>query len=182
MVEEFEIISLSILIDVAKKEGVLDKVSALLFSFKCKKNLDEEIFLHQKAILFEKQNKARTYLVFHKNSLIAFFSLSFKSIEFDNISKTQKKKLTAGELEANTYTGYLIGHIAKRDDIEYKLGSFIVDSAFARFLKAQNIIGGRLVYLDCKNDYRLKSFYENLGFKYFQTSSKTGLLQYYKKL
>ena len=33
-----------------------------------------------------------------------------------------------------------------------------------------------------QNDEKLKKLYEHLGFTYFQTSSKTGLLQYYKKL
>ena len=182
MVEQYQIIPLSVLLSVAQNEGVVNKVNTLLFSFKCEKNVEEQIFLQQKAILFENQNKARTYLIFSKNELVAYFSLSFKSIEFSNVSNSRKKIMTAGEVDANTYSGYLIGHIAKSDVVPYKLGSYIMDSAFDRFLKAQNIIGGRLVYLDCKDDEKLKKLYEHLGFTYFQTSSKTGLLQYYKKL
>lgn len=182
MVEQFKIIPLSTLLKVFNNKGVLDKAHSLLSTFKCEKNLDEQNFLHHQAIDFENLNKARTYLIFFNKELIAYFSLSFKSIEFENISKSKKKLMTAGEVNAKTYSGYLIGHIAKSDNTEYKVGSFIIDSAFDIFLKAQGLVGGRLAYLDCRDNEHLKKLYENLGFTYFQTSLKTGLLQYYKKL
>lgn len=165
-----------------------DKVSLNMFketlsNFCCSKNLDEEEFLKNKAIDYEIQNKARTYLLIDDNDFIAgYFSLAFKSIDLQEVSKTKKMDLTAGESYTTTYSAYLIGHIAKDDRIKQSMGDFILDAAQSMLFRAQQLVGGRLVYLDCKDEVNLKKLYERNGFKYFNTSQQSGLLQYYKKL
>lgn len=177
----FAILSLRKVIDSFPNDS-LYKPSDLLACFNCRLNADEEDFLREKAITYENQNKARTFLVADEKGIRAYFTLAFKSIDLKNVSNSFKKTLTAGESNADSYPVFLIGHIAKDDSVIEHIGDDILQSALDLLLEAQKIVGGRLVYLDCRNEEKLKRFYERNGFKFFNTSSKSGLLQYYKKL
>ena len=90
--------------------------------------------------------------------------------------------MTAGE-DVEVYSAYLIGHIAKNSDINTDLkGTQLLQYAQSVIAEARDLIGGRLIYIDCKDIEKLKTFYVDNGFKYFNTSEKTGLLQYYFKI
>lgn len=170
--------------ELLKIDGALSLVERALSSFKCEKNSDEEDFLHNKAIQYECKNKARTYLVYDESflHLLGYFTIAFKSIDLKNVSKTKRKDMTAGE-DVETYSAYLIGHIAKNSDINADLkGTHILQHAKSVIAEARDLIGGRLIYIDCKDIEKLKTFYLDNGFKYFNTSEKTGLLQYYLKI
>ena len=80
------------------------------------------------------------------------------------------------------YSSYLIAHLAKDDSVKEKMIDILLDHAFALIYEAQEIVGGRLVYLDCKNEPKIIKLYEENGFEYFNTSESTGLKQYYKIL
>lgn len=179
---DFEIVSLKSKLDsIGDNEASLELLREALKLFKCTKNSDEEDFLHNKAIDFEIHNKARTYLLVDNNKVIAYFSLAFKSIDLSEVSGELKKDITAGNKSVTTYSAYLIGHIAKADTVKARLGYALLDSAIDLILDAQKIVGGRLVYLDCKNNEKLISFYSNYGFKHFKTSP-FGLEQFYKRI
>lgn len=178
---EEPIIPLSELI---KTDEALSLVERALTSFKCIKNFDEEDFLHNKAIQYERSNKARTYLVYDESylHLLGYFTIAFKSIDLKNVSKTKRKDMTAGE-DVEVYSAYLIGHIAKNSEINADLkGTQLLQHAQSVIAEARDLIGGRLIYIDCKDIEKLKTFYLENGFKYFNTSEKTGLLQYYFKI
>lgn len=160
------------------KEQSIEKALSL---FKCNKNLDEQKFINKEAIFFERHNKARTYLLIRDSVIIAYFSIAFKSIDLVTISNSKKKSMTGGE-QVNTYSSYLIGHLAKDDNVEEKMLPVLLDNAMSLIYEAQAIVGGRLVYLDCKNEPKLIKMYEDYGFEYFGTSQKTKLRQYYKKI
>ena len=179
---QLEIVPLGLLLKVAEKEQAsLDSLRGALLRFQCPKNSDEENFIHAKAIPFEQRNKARTFLIVCKNKIVAYFSLAIKSLDLQNLSKSKIKELTAGE-NVETYSAYLIGHIAKCDDFKIPILDYIMDITLDLIELAQKIVGGRLLYLDCKNEPKLTRLYESYGFKYFNTSEKTGLLQYYFKI
>lgn len=170
--------------ELLKTDEALSLVERALVSFKCEKNSDEEDFLHNKAIQYERSNKARTYLVFDESyqHLLGYFTVAFKSIDLKNVSKSKRKDMTAGE-DVETYSSYLIGHIAKNSDTETGLeGTQLLQHAKNVIAEARDLIGGRLIYIDCKDIEKLKFFYLKNGFKYFNTSEKTGLLQYYLKI
>ena len=114
--------------------------------------------------------------------MIAYFSVAVKSINLQPLNKNRRKKITAGESNSDNYATFLIGHLAKDDSVKYKLGKHILDLALLVIYAAQNLVGGRLVYLDCKDTIELKNFYESNGFTYFNTSQVSQLLQYYKIL
>jgi hypothetical protein len=71
-------------------------IRTAITSFSCK-DKDVEYFLKSKAFDFEKRDKSRTYLVFDDAqyvagyvSVLAYFTLSLKSLEFrDTVSKTK---------------------------------------------------------------------------------------------
>ena len=160
------------------------EVNRALLSFKCSKNKDEESFLHNKAINFEELNKARTYLIFDSDyeKLLGYITLAFKSIELKNVSTSKRKSLTAGE-NTETYAAFLIGHLAKNSNYKEMIsGEEILKIAEDIIYKAQKLVGGRLIYIDCKDNESLISFYNKNDFKYFNTSKETGLLQFYKKI
>ena len=178
----YEVASLSSLItEYNEQNGSLEDLQRAFSSFRCAKNEDEEDFLHNKAVGFEQSNKARTYLVFDEEGIAAYFSLAIKTIDLQDISLSKKKDMLAGET-AKTYSAFLIGHIAKNDRVKESLGDYILNNAISLLLQAQEIVGGRLVYLDCKDIEPLKAFYQKNGFKYFQTSPESKLLKYYKKI
>lgn len=184
---DIEVISLRSKIEEVKSDKVsFNKLKEALSLFSCPKNLDEEDFIHNKAIDFEQLNKARTYLLIKDNKIIAYFSLAFKSIDLELISKTTKKNITAGEKDVKTYSAYLIGHIAKDSNYKQQIGCYILDMAMDLIYDAQRIVGGRLVYLDCKDEKKLIDLYTQYGFKYFNkyTTLKDNIeyQQYYMKL
>ena len=183
MDESIKTISLSSLIELFERNGVsLNKLRETLFLFRCQKNPEEEDFLHKDAIFFEQRNKARTFLLLRDYEIIGYYSLAFKSIDLEEVSRSKKKDMTAGETKLKTYSAYLIGHIAKADSIHEKLGYDMLDNARDLIYRAQKYVGGRLIYIDCKDEERLIRFYRNYGFKYFNTSQQTNLKQFYLKI
>lgn len=179
--KEIKIIPLSVLLHNKALSLILNND---LQSFKCDKNSDEEFFLHENAVKFEQRNKSRTYLVYNRDFsfLLGYFTVAFKSIDLKDVSKTKIKQITAGE-NVDTYSAYLIGHLAKNSAYStYLNGKILLDEALNIIVRAQDFIGGRLVYLDCKDESKLKSFYTENDFTYFNTSKQTGLMQYYKKI
>jgi len=80
MVDENEIIiPLKRLLETYEEE----KVKNLLDTFSCSKNLDVENVLKNSAILFEKLNKSRSYLIFKKGTtdILAYFTLTISILK-----------------------------------------------------------------------------------------------------
>lgn len=180
---DLEIVSLRAKLEELKDdEASLTLLRDALSRFTCAKNPDEEKFIREKAISFENLKKARTYLVIHDNEIIAFFAVSFKSIDLEGVSKSKRKDMTAGEPDVKTYSAFLIGHLAKKDGVPFRLGEYLLDMSLDLICEAQKLIGGRLAYLDCKNEPGLISLYESYGFKHFKTNTETGLEQFYIKI
>ena len=67
---------------------------------------------------------------------------------------------------------YLLGQIGKNknDDCQLK-GCEILDEVYAKIAECHNIIGGRIILIECEEIEKLKEFYENNGFQYLQSSS-----------
>ena len=157
-----------------------ENLRSLLSSFRsAHDDLDEMAFLSKKALLYEKLAKARTYLVITEGRFVGFFSIAIKSIELCGVSKTLRKKLLAGESKDANTTAFLIGHLARSADAPEGFGARILDFAINYILKAREIVGGRLAYLDCKDNERLRNYYEKKGFHFLRTAPNTQLLQYF---
>lgn len=178
---DLKILGLKELIEHYGEEGSVRKVLAQepFSSFHCR-NDDENVFYHNKMIDFQLRNKARTYFVVSDDGrVLGYFSLAINALDLSSCSSTRRKKISGGNKDAESYPAYLIGHLAKNDAYDGKLGGFMIEKALDIFREVQEKVSGRLVYLDCKDIPKLKKFYEDNGFTYFNNDSENELLQYY---
>jgi hypothetical protein len=103
------------------------------------------------------------------DKLIGFFTLTIKDFEIsETVSKTKKKKLTYGRTEQNRVSAYLIAQVGKDDRAAEKIGKDMINAALKLIKKAQDYVGGRVVYIECKPNDRLIKFYEDNGFSRLQ--------------
>ena len=161
-----------------------EKLQELLEGFSCPYNKDVEDFLHAKALEFEKQGLASTFLVFasyqDKMRLAGYFALASKSFDIDlhagrKISSNLRRRLNRfatyyERLRKSIVTAPLIAQLAKNyADGNDKLitGDELLKIACDTVKEAQLILGGRVVYLECEDTPSLVRFYEDNGFKIF---------------
>ena len=160
-----------------------EKLGSLLSSFApSREDSGEKSFLSRKALTFERLAKSRTFLVMLDGQFAGFFSLAIKSLELCGLSKTMRKKLMAGDSANENTSAFLIGHLARSTNSPKGFGARLLDLAMEYIDQARRIVGGRLAYLDCKDNMRLRSYYENKGFSFLQKTPNTELLQYYMVL
>lgn len=181
-----DIISLTDLIRSGREE---EDIKKLLFSFsslKIKENPgadDVESFLHNKAIQFEKMDLSRTYLVIStfkgKPFVAGYFSISNRPLviarkDFLKIATTVKKRLMGigHKTEQASYEikGFLLGQLGKNfSEVSRKARSLTGDDllllAYMKVQEAHRIVGGRILYLECEDHEKIKSFYFRNGFK-----------------
>lgn len=152
----------------------MEKVKKVLNTFKCSKNKDVEMFLKEKACLFENKNKSRTYLILKEESLkngkieiMAYFTLSSKVLQLPEIlSKSQRKKIDGLYSGTTKISVFLIGQIAKNDKNKNDIsGDELLEYALSYIEKAQKIIGGKVILIETKNEIKLINFYERSNFK-----------------
>lgn len=143
----------------------VENITEALSHFKCKfDNEDLERFLKEKAIEFEERNLTRTYLVCDTpDRLEGYFSIGLKSIALDHVSKKFKRVIASDDRVNNAHV-FLIAHIGA--SAGSKLEKYqLLRSAVQYIRKAQVLVGGRAIYLDCdKENERLIKYYETFGF------------------
>ncbi|HWO76082.1 GNAT family acetyltransferase [Bacillus inaquosorum] len=181
-----KIISLTDLLNSDQRE---EDIRGLLSSFetiKIKHNPgaeDVEHFIHTKAIQFEKMDLSRTYLVMStyqaKPYLAGYFSISNRPLvipkkQFQKLSKTLQKRLMGfgHKTQQATYEikGYLLGQLGKNySSLAQKAGNIsgadLLTLSYRKILDAHRIVGGRILYLECEDHDKIKSFYTQNGFK-----------------
>ena len=157
------------------------KTKEKLKQFSCHLNNDVEYFLREKAIEFSKQDISRTYIVTsqYKNEdvIVGYFAVTNKvtSIKKVKLSETKKKRLlkfAVCDRETKSYSISLplIGQLGKNYTNGYdKLitGDILLKFACDKIREAQELIGGRFVFLECEDKTELKEFYESNGFVCF---------------
>lgn len=157
--------------------GIKEAQRFLDISFRCSRNPDVEAFLLKKAVRFEQADAAATHFIMNNDGqILAYFSLSFKSVEFLGVSKSLSKKLSGGLGESNAVKTFLIGQIGKNDLFENNLNlADILDVIFQKIRQARRLISGRVVILECENNPKLISLYEQHGFKLIETTDDSEL-------
>ena len=168
-------------------------INEMLKNFRSIKNSgtknDIEIFLHEKAIKFEKSSISSTYVVFSvDNEILGYFTIANRSLvipkeNFGILSKTQQKKLgnSAAILKNGDLmtSSFLLGQLGKNysDDIENLItGRELLTFAYDLFLKIKELINVKYIWLECQNEPKLISFYQNFGFKMLESlTSEEGL-------
>ncbi len=158
-----------------------DNLSKILSEFSCPLNPDVERFLKQQAIEFAKKHQAVTYLVFSSEDarLLGYFSLTIKPLVINSepFSNTVKRKLARfSEMNKREQTynlaAYLIAQLGKNFDEKVSgriTGKELLEVAIRQIQSLQYQVGGMVAFVETDNNGKLLSFYENYGFKRFDT-------------
>ena len=153
----------------------------LLSEFSCPLNPDVERFLKEQAIDFAKKHQAVTYLVLSLEDaeLLGYFSITIKplAVKSEPFSNTVKRKLERfSEIDKNEQTynlaAYLIAQLGKNfnDRVKERItGQELLEAAIRQTQLLQYQAGGMVAFVEADNKEKLLSFYENYGFKRFDT-------------
>lgn len=144
------------------------KIKLILSSFTCLKNKDVQDFLKNDSVENEKIAKSRTYVFIEEGTLntVGYYTLANKVFEIDsNISGNKKNKIRGQVFGTNDnhIPSILIGQLGKKDELKSKRG-FLLTSALSKILEIHELLGVRLVYLECENNSRLIKYYESFNF------------------
>ena len=158
-----------------------DKLVKLLSEFSCPLNSDVERFLKQQSIEFAKKHQAVTYLVLSLEDaqLLGYFSITIKPlvVKAEPFSNTVKRKLARfSEADKNERTyniaAYLIAQLGKNFHERARgmiTGQELLEAAIRQTQILQYQAGGMVTFVEADNKEKLLSFYENYGFKRFDT-------------
>lgn len=156
----------------------------ILSSFSCPLNPDVEHFLKHTAIEFTKQSISSTYLIMasYKDEyvLVGYFTLANKIFCVDKDClpnrKWRSRMAKFGQfdqaIQRYTISAPLIGQLGKNYSNSYdKLitGDELLKLALDKVREMQNIVGGKIVYLECEDKTALIEFYSRNGFVNFGT-------------
>ena len=157
------------------------KTNGILSQFSCPLNLDVESFLHNSAIEFASQSIAATHIVlspYKKQPVIAgYFSLANKNMIVSNksISARLKRRINKFGTFDPDRKGYrisapLIAQLGKNYTNGHNsliTGDELLKMACDKVVQVQEMIGGKIVYLECEDKPYLIQFYESNGFVNF---------------
>ena len=160
-----------------------------LSTFICVKPEEEDSkdvmrFLAEDAIPMERAGLTRTYLIVDDEKwaqgilqINGYFSIALKVLYFDKgLSKDVISEISGDESRKNC-PAYLIGQLARSENAPKGSGSKYLNIALEYILKASELVGGRLIYLDCKPGK--KKYYTDYGFRFLQDKHKSDLIQMY---
>lgn len=187
----YTVIPLGELLSEEYDENILEQAFK---KFSCQREPDLENFLMKKAILYEKSDFGKTYLILdtdelkHQNFVImAYFTISYKGINISNLSNKQRRKMLGmypGRDHIDTIGAYLIGQLGRSDSYtsEQLPGYIILSECYHAISIAAKAIGGRMLVLECREGMYEK-FYQKHGFlKFHDQLSKDNLYTLYQKI
>ena len=153
-----------------------EKLLRFLSGFSSPLNLDVERFLKHQAV---------TYLVLSQEDaeLLGYFSITVKPlvVRAEPFSNTVKRKLARfSEIDKGEQTynlaAYLIAQLGKNFNDRAKgriTGKELLEAAIRQIQSLQYQVGGMVAFVEAENNVKLLSFYENYGFKQFDTRQTT---------
>ncbi|MBQ8511259.1 MAG: N-acetyltransferase [Clostridia bacterium] len=158
-----------------------DWVREHLLQFSCPLNRDIENFLRYKAVVFSQQSLARTNLIYtsyrNETVLVGYFTIASKFfvIKRANVSRNvwdrlKKFGIFIPETKSLCISAPLIAQLGKNYTNDYNkliTGDEILGLALDSVHMAQNIIGGKIVYLECEDKPGLIEFYNRNNFHEF---------------
>lgn len=172
-----------------------EKAQELISVFICEKDKDVENFLKEKAILFEKLGKSRTYFVFDEDddefNILGYFTLAMQVLKVpEELLSGRKTKVLDGfsskirGAKITEFPSILIGQIAKNDLYrELISGKEVMDYCLTTVFTGQAVLGGRIIMLECKDIPYIIDLYERFGFRKLEREyEENELLQMIKVL
>lgn len=160
-----------------------EKTKLHLSYFYCPLNKDVENFLKEKAILFSKREYSKTTLVYwvsgdeKTKELVGYYTVTEKIIRIhhDALNAKERRKLHGyGEFDqakrAYELPAPLIAQLGKNymnGNNSLIDGKDLLQLAMRKIKLVQNIIGGKIAYLECEDIPQLVNFYTENHFKVF---------------
>ena len=161
-----------------------EELATMLSNFSCCKDPDIENYLLNRAIDFEQLQKSRTYLIMDEEQLIddslslndliiyGYYSLALKVLSVpDSFSNNQRRRLDGFNAKysgqpISDFPCYLIGQLARNSKVSKEVlsGREILRMAYSVILEAVEAVGGRIIMVECHDDEKLISFYEDNDF------------------
>ena len=154
----YNLVNLSQIIDAGGENS-----AALLLSTFSSKNHDVQAFIRNNAIDFAVRRIAVTYLVVSDHDdIVGLFTLANKIATFpiEGLSKSQEKRLqrfatldSTGEYY--TSPAILIAQFSKNSNLKQEhsiKGSELMLIALDKIRQVQELIGGKIVWLECESD------------------------------
>jgi hypothetical protein len=144
--------------------------------------------LKDKAILFEKLGKSRTYFIFDEDAIefniIAYFTLAIQVLRIpDELLSGRKAKVFDGfsskirGVKITEFPAILIGQLGKNELYQNSIsGSEVIEYCLAILLEGQEKLGGRIIMLECKAIPYLIKLYTMYGFQKLDKDYDTGEL------
>lgn len=164
-----------------------DDINSILAEFSCPLNDDVENFVRYKAVQFEKVDLARTYLVYVIDNedfkLCGMYSLATGHLEIDSKLTRNQKKIFFGTTYSlgKTIYAHLIDQLSKNfanGNDKLISGDLLIELAFERIKEKNMWSPSPVIHIDCKDEPKLKEFYEKMGFVYFKRNEDKDLLMY----
>ena len=165
-----------------------EKAQELISIFNCEKDKDIENFLKERAILFEKLGKSRTYLIFDEDeeefNVLAYCTLAMQVLKVpkDLLSGNKTKKLDGfgskiKGIKITEFPTILIGQVGKNDLYKELInGIEIMQYCLSTVFKGQAVLGGRIIMLECKDIPYIVNLYEKFGFQKLEKDYDEGEL------
>lgn len=164
-----------------------DDINSILAEFSCPLNDDVEYFVKHKAVQFEKVDLARTYFVYAidngESKLCGMYSLATGHLELDSKLTRKQKRSFFGTTYSlgKTINTHLIGQLSKNfsnNNDKLISGDLLIELAFERIKERNMLSPSPVIHIDCKDELKLRSFYERMGFVYFKKNEDKDLLMY----
>ena len=173
--KQYEILSLSEMIETYGQ----DIVSDILESFKSVHDSATESFLKEKAIDMEIRDLFRTYLAVSKKDtrVLGYITVSIKCMRIpdENILSGKTRKSMNIDSKTNIVQSFLIGQLSRSAEAPKGLGSYLLDVAFEKLNQVRELVGCRIVRLDCHDE--LVPYYTSYGFKLITKNDDRSLKQ-----
>lgn len=170
------------------------KAQELISIFICKKDQDIENFIKDRAILFEKLGKSRTFLIYDEDEeefqVLAYYTIALQILKVpESLSNRKIKEFDGfsakinGE-KINEFPVILIGQVGKNEIHKEKIKGFeVMQYCFNTILDGQMRLGGRIIMLECKGIPYLIDFSKHFGFvKLERDYQENELLQFIRIL
>lgn len=158
--------------------------------FCCNRDNDITDFIRNKAVEYEKRDKCRTYIFFDneymlvsgKLKIVGYFSIAIKTMKvpvLETMSHNLRKKLGNLSDKDQNLVVYLIGQLGRdtsysKDDLD---GTQMIQACYGLIESARDIVGGRIILVECKPIKKVCKIYEDEGFIDI-TEDGDGLKQY----
>lgn len=147
-----------------------DELYSILKTFKCPKDEEIENFLLDYSIEYELNNVCRTFFVMdaqHPGIILGYFSIGLNVMHFVDPINVQDAYEGINLYEDGYRPIYKLFMIGKNSSYEgpLKMAKIFHNVILPYCRQAQMYIGGDLIYIDCIPE--LQSYYESLGFEYY---------------